>query len=454
MKERLKGLVPSTESLAKGGFVLSLVVLALLYGWASSSRGWFPDSWLDRAWQQGEREVSQRRAPPDFTSGRAYRGSGVNVAEPDALQPGLTLITSTWRDFGWRPGLKLVDRDGNVLHEWSLSPTQLFADSLYRRQDNELSEQDIHGTYLFPNGDVLVNVEYAGTVRMDACSRPKWRLQVGNHHSIARADDGTFWTPGVSGLRPARSEAYPEGFPGLRRAPLYHDYAVHIAPDGEILQAINVLDVLYDNGLERHFPKFDAWDREDPTHLNDVEPLSASMADEHPMFEAGDLLLSMPPIDLVLVLDPESREVKWHVSHPIMAQHDPDWMEDGWIGVFDNNVDNTRRGTMLGGSRIVAFQPHTDSTRVLFPTERSDPFYTGIRGKWQQLENGNLLLTEAAVGRVVEVAPDGRTLWEWVAEPYNRALVPNVTKATRVEVTREEVASWPCSPGESTDEGG
>ncbi len=443
--EDWKSWLPSSEGWAKAGFVLSLVVLALLYGWASRTQGWFPDGWLERAWLQGEREVTQRRSPPDFTSGRAYRRSGVTVAEPGAMQPGLTLITSTWEDFGWQPGARLVDRQGNVLHEWSLRPTELFADSLYRRQDNELSEQDIHGTYLFPSGDLLVNVEYAGTVRLDACSGPKWRLQAGNHHSIARADDGTFWTPGVSGLRPARSQAYPDGYPGVQ-GPHYQDYIVHFDADGEVLNAINVLDVLYDNGLERLFPKFDAQQREDPTHLNDVEPLSTSMADEYPTFGAGDLLLSMPPIDLVAVLDPESGEVKWHTTHPIMAQHDPDWMGDGWVGIFDNNVDNTRRGTMLGGSRIVAVEPATDSTRVLFPTEESDPFYTGIRGKWQELDNGNLLLTESAVGRVVEVAPDGRTLWEWVAEPYNRALVPNVTKATRVDVTREEVSSWPCPP--------
>ena len=79
-----KSYLPSSEGWAKGGFVLSMVVLALLYGWASRTQGWFPDSWLTRAWLQGEREVTRRQSPPDFTSGRAYRGSGVNVAEPEA----------------------------------------------------------------------------------------------------------------------------------------------------------------------------------------------------------------------------------------------------------------------------------------------------------------------------------------------------------------------------------
>lgn len=443
---------PSSDTLAKAGFLLSLVVLSVAYGWLSRTRGWFPDSFFVQAWLQGQRELTSRTTPPDFTSDRVYRGGGVNVREPEAMQPGLTLIVSTWEDEGWKPGLRLMDREGRVVHEWRVSPTELFPDSVYRREGSRLAEQDLHGTHLFPNGDVLINVEYAGTVRLDACSRPSWRLAFGSHHSIARADDGSFWIPGVTGLQAASSSSYPDGYPGMSR-PVYQDHLVRVSADGRVLETINALDVLYDNDLERHIPKFDPPDPQDPTHLNDIDPLPAEMADEHPLFEAGDLLLSMPPLDLVAVLDPTSREVKWHVSHPIIGQHDPDWMEGGWIGIFDNNVDGTRRGTMLGGSRIVAVHPETDSTKVLFPTDRSDPFYTGIRGKWEKLDNGNLLLAESAAGRVVEVAPDGRTVWEWVAAPYSQGLVPNVTRASRVDLTREQVADWPCSPGDATDRG-
>ena len=137
--------------------------------------------------------------------------------------------------------------------------------------------------------------------------------------------------------------------------------------------------------------------------------------------------------------------MKWHASAPFILQHDPDFLGDGWIGVFDNNRDFTPRGTMLGGSRIVALQPHTDSMEVLFPTSRSEPFYTGVMGKWQLLENGNLLLTEATAGRIVEVAPTGSTVWEWIAPPYDDAMVPHVSEGTRYDVTTEGVASWTCS---------
>jgi hypothetical protein len=183
------------------------------------------------------------------------------------------------------------------------------------------------------------------------------------------------------------------------------------------------------------------------THQNDVEPLPERMAEEYPLFEAGDLVLSLHHIDLVLVFDPESKEVKWHSTVPFTRQHDPDFIGGGWIGIFDNNTDG-RGGEMLGGSRVVGVQPHTDSVRVLFSGKHLDRFYTNVRGKWQLLGNGNMLLTEAEAGRAVEVSPEGELVWEWIHESYD-SKVPSVTEATRYNLTKEEVASWPCSSVDS-----
>ena len=111
----------------------------------------------------------------------------------------------------------------------------------------------------------------------------------------------------------------------------------------------------------------------------------------------------MRNVYLDLVLDPETLEVRWHAADPFIHQHDPDFIGEGWTGLFDNNQDETERGSMLGGRRIVAMQPHTDSIEVLFQASGAEPFYTPAMGKWQRLENGNLLLTESQAGRVVEV---------------------------------------------------
>ncbi|PSQ69065.1 MAG: hypothetical protein BRD31_06445, partial [Bacteroidetes bacterium QH_2_64_26] len=86
-----------------------------------------------------------------------------------------------------------------------------------------------------------------------------------------------------------------------------------------------------------------------PAHQR-CRPLPSAMADEHPLFKSGDLVVSVKRLHLVFVFDPDSMTVKWHASDPFVAQHDPDFIGDGWIAVFDNQDDGTGRGSLLGGS--------------------------------------------------------------------------------------------------------
>lgn len=434
-------------------FVLSVAVLAYVYGYATQRFDLFPNRFLERAVRQAMVAGSSTEGRlPAYTAPRHHHWQGVRATDPDGVERGLTLISSVWEGSSWTPGVRLIDLQGNALHDWRIDPVEVFSESGGgRRGLSAAAQRSVHGSYLFENGDVLVNVDYVGTARLDACGQVLWKLQEGNHHSIARADDGAFWIPGVSAEPRRESPDHPDGLPGID-GPVYQDRILKVSADGKVLTKINVLDILYENDLERHLFKGGRRYGNDPVHLNDVEPLSRSMADEYPLFEAGDLLVSLRNIDMVLVLDPDSREVRWHTSEPFILQHDPDFVGDGWIGVFDNNVDGTDRGTILGGSRIVFVRPHTNTRNVRFPTSISETFYTHSQGKWQLLVNGNMLLTEAQAGRVMEVGPDGNTVWEWVAPPYNESTVPEVSGASRYDLTSQEVASWPCSPDEAAEQ--
>ena len=439
----------NTPSVAKAGFVCSLMMLSFVYGFAARWHGWFPDALLERASRQATGLQKAWGPGPADEADRVYDRTGSRTLQPDAVQPGVTLVISSWDGQGeWTPEVRLMDREGTVLHRWRIDRNALFPDSSTARGGLP-SRQLIHGSHLRPNGDLLVNLQYIGTVRLDACGRVRWRVPYGSHHSIAQAEDGSYWISGTTRMPQATTDRYPEGFQGLD-GPTWLDQILHVAPDGRVLDRINVLDLLYANGLEYHLARVyqpdaetDAPRTKDLTHMNDVEPLPASMEDEYPLFEAGDLLVSLRDLHLVLVVDPTSRTVKWHAAGPFVQQHDPDFMGEGWIGVFDNRDDFTPRGTMLGGSRILALQPHTDSTKVLFPTSHSAPFYTDIRGKWQHLDNGNLLLTESMAGRVVEVTPDGRTAWEWIKAPRSDSKVPVVSEGTRYGFSPAQVESWP-----------
>jgi len=436
----------SSLSFAKVWFVLSIATLAFGYGYASHAWDLFPKTYVQRAWGQTQYLFG---AGHRATKDEVFDRYGVRSPSPDEMQPGLTLITSMWREKGeWRPGLRLIDSDGEVLHRWQVDPQKLF-ESGYRKDP---TQADIHGSLLLEDGDVVVNLVYVGTARLDACGSAEWTLGEGGHHSISQEEDGSLWISAVSSEMRSRTENFPSGFPGLEK-PVWVDRALHVSGKGEILDDISILDLVYENDLERYFAKFGSVEGDfssmggDITHINDIEPLTSEMSDEYPAFKKGDLLLSMHHMHTVLVFNPDSKRVKWNTEDDLIGQHDPDFIGEGWIGIFDNNKDQSG-GKMLGGSRIVAVQPHTDSTKILFSAEKLDRFYTDSRGKWQMLENGNMLLTESGAGRVVEVSPDGDLVWEWIQEPHD-SKIPSATKATRVDLTREEVASWPCSSVDS-----
>jgi hypothetical protein len=179
-------------------------------------------------------------------------------------------------------------------------------------------------------------------------------------------------------------------------------------------------------------------------HLNDVEVLPPDIADQYPLFAAGDIVVSLRDLHMLVVLDPATEQVKWYSNSASVFQHDADFIGDGWIGVFDNRYDRTERGDILGGSRISAVRPATGEEKVLFPTELSPPFYTKWSGKWQTLDNGNLLLTEARAGRALEVTAEGAPVWEWVVDRYDEKRVPEVMEATRYPISATTAAGWTC----------
>jgi hypothetical protein len=424
---------------AKVVFYMSAAALLMLYGYASSILGLPPGPLIDKAMQQ----VALYVAEPDFVNDRAFDRQGVTVLDGARVAPGPTLIASHFERWDWSTGLVLIDQEGSILHEWPLEARLVFERLAEHRDRPDIG--NVHGSYLFENGDILVNVSYTGVLRADACGKVVWSLPNFAHHSISRDDEGYFWIPTTTVAEVPKSPLFPDGYPGLDR-PVNHDRVVRISEHGVTVASISMLDVLFQNGLARFLFKSRPDFPPDLMHVNDVEPLPESLAAEYPLFDAGDLLVSMRSSDLVLVVDPVTRKVLWHISEPLVHQHDPDFIGGGWIGVFDNASDGTERGGSLGGSRILAFQPHTGRQEELYVPSPSGTFYTEKLGKWQLLDNGNLLLTEGQAGRLIEVSPEGRTVWEWIQEPYDGSKAVEVTEGTRYHLTREQIAAWDCTP--------
>jgi hypothetical protein len=412
-------------------FSIALLFLAFLAGSAVIAFRVFPANYILSAYESahnvlsGNNELSVDENHHLYP--QRYAESGVTAFDANRAQPGVNLITSYWwQNNRWQPAIRLIDMQGNTLHQWTVKPDEIWPDSPY--SDHVAGEMNrannyIHGTWLMADGDIIFNVEYAGMVRMNSCSEVVWTLPYRTHHSIFRDDEGNFWAPGLN-WRYAKDPDY------IHPKPKFVDETMlQVSPEGEILREIFVLKSIYESGygglLADTFKSFDI------THMNDVEILSADMAEQFPMFAPGDIMVSLRNISTVLVIDGKSEMIKWHLQHPLVRQHDPDFEADGNIVIYDNRDDMTQEGMRLGSTRLLRINPGTGEINDAYPINAMQEFYSQTGGKHQLLANGNRLITEAHGGRVFEIDAQGDEVWNWIIETRDDGLVPEVLEGTR-----------------------
>jgi hypothetical protein len=388
--------------------------------------------------------------PVKFLRPSRYPGSGVVLHDRAEVQPGVTLMTGLWDS---EVGLTLRDMDGKELHRWHAAFSRLWPETpQLAAADMPANDWDthLHGAVLYPNGDVVFNFDFTGLIRLDRCSRVVWRLPYRTHHSLTVDDDGDLWAVGI---KAEHAEASPR-FPGLE-PPVREDTIVHVAAeDGRILREISMLDVLYGSGYEGALLTSGLRVRPglrdpDPLHTNQAQVLSAAMAPAFPMFAAGDILVSMRNLNLLVVIDGRSERIKWARTGPWVRQHEPQFLPNGQIAVFDNrpvaNVEPWSKHKPRLASRILSVDPGSGHVGVLYEGTAEHPFFTEKMGKHQYLPNANILVSEAEGGRVFEITPAGKIVWSFVNR-YDDDHVAVIEQAIRYPTEYAAFAAEPCPP--------
>jgi hypothetical protein len=124
-------------------------------------------------------------------------------------------------------------------------------------------------------------------------------------------------------------------------------------------------------------------------------------------------MVSLRNVDLLLVFDPATRRIKWSKTGPFLRQHDPDFLPNGRISVFDNRSGGPDAGA-FGPSRIVETDPNTGRSVTTYGDRADEHFYTDKMGDHQLLPNGNTLITATMAGWVFEVTPERKIVWSYV----------------------------------------
>lgn len=413
-------------------FVVSLMVFVFAFGMITASFNWFPFPYFQKAWYTAKSLWEDHTVLHNINPARYADKSGVIVYKKDKVYPGITLISGSWnpKNEEWYYGIRLVDMEGNIVHEWKLDPSEIWPESPHADhtagQHNKKRKTMIHGTIIYPNGDIVFNFEYLTLVRMDKDNNIIWKLPYRTHHSIFKDHTGSLWVCGAQW----REEKVPE-FPHLT-PPFTEDTILKVSPDGKIEREISVLKILYESNYQGLLFFDWVYNSGDVTHLNNVEVLSPEMAKNFDLFEAGDILISMRYINTIMVIDGKTEKVKWALTHPFVAQHDPDFYPDGTITVFNNGLSKRNSESVLGGSEILKIDPATNAVIPIYGHKEDQYFYTNRGGKHQHLPNGNMIITECMAGRVFEVTFSGELVWSWLTSKWDEKYVAEIMQGTRL----------------------
>jgi hypothetical protein len=397
-----------------------------------------------------EASTLSKTHPKHFLQPARYEGAGVTVNEVSGGEDDVILLSGF---FDKTNQLRLIRRDGTVIARWPVRFYEIFPNVSHLLKPPATDwNVDIHGALALPDGSVVFNFDEKGLVKLNRCGDVVWTLARNSHHSVEIAEGGGFWVPGNR----YHSKESDSPFPPFQ-TPLWENTIMKVSEDGKVLMEISVPKLFYDNGLEPLLTSTGEWFRAghsqgEIVHLNKIAELSSDIANDFPMFDAGDLALSLREYNLILIVDPDTEKIKWWRIGPWLRQHDPEFIPGGKLIVFNNNIYRTAFGENRGNissqsvprvSNILEIDPVSGEHRIIYGNVSGQEMLSIIRGKHELTANGGLLVTEFEGGRVFETDSTGRIIWEYINR-YDSDEVAEITEARVYPASYFSVSKWSC----------
>jgi len=397
-------------------FLTSLLILVFGYGIAVGKYRLFPHATINSAadaakdWMENWRHFLGLQSKWGEPTTRTER---ISWRDPGRSWPGYTFFTAFRNGVS---GAFLMTMEGEVVHEWPFSLDEMWKVAGLPGEPAARMEIGINGAVLLPDGDVIMSVSGGAFTRIDRCGNYIYAIDLDAHHSVDVLPDGSALTLGER-IETERRADRPQLLPGP--SDYYRDDTIAlISPVGALLKEHSLISLLYESDLGGMLLLGNGSsyrsEVQDPLHANDVEYLTPEMADAFPMFEAGDLMVSLRNLATVAVVDGEMKRIKWFMTGPFFGHHDPDFLPNGNILLYDNRITGDR--PELGYSRVLEIDPRTRAIVWEYVGTDQDPMYSKMGGRVQLLPNGNVLAVEPQGGRIIEIARnDGDdVVWQFV----------------------------------------
>lgn len=392
--------------------VASLAFLAFLGGAAIMYFGVFPMDPLRRAFSasaalyEGMTQYNDR-TQTDFWADARTEQRGVTRYDSARAANGLTLYSSAHEQSAF-----LMDMQGKVVHRWHLDFSALWDASAAVKRPRGDDFIYIEKAHVLPNGDLIALYTAIGDTpwgygiaKLNAKSEVIWKYLGHAHHDFAVDAAGE-----VHVLTQQVVETDLPGFAHLPR-PRIDDFLVTLSPDGEERASVPLMEVFAASpyGRRLYFASNESHLNGDYLHANSVDVLTGPVPGM-PGSRAGQALISFREVSTVALVDPASRSVVWAQSGPWVRQHDAQVLPTGNLLLFDNEGSSAGHGR----SRVLELDPATARIVWSYAGRDGEKLESLARSSQTRLGNGNTLIVESMAGRVIEVAPNGDIVWEFV----------------------------------------
>ncbi|KAJ5825810.1 hypothetical protein N7474_002948 [Penicillium riverlandense] len=355
------------------------------------------------------------------------RGLGLRGVDPQQVSPGYVLYSPLTSNTA-----HLVSASGHEVHRWILPHRSGRHARILR--DGTLAYNGAHpdAPTLFPMWS-----KYRGGVMMQVNDKGEILRQYSDplaHHDQNHLDDGTLLYTTLEPFTPEEAAQIKGGIPGSE-APggvVYGDCIKLVDPWSKTTKSSSAdFDGTGGTGGAKLLWSWRAIDHLAPTQFaahphysREHWPLINSVS----INSDGNIIASTRNASSVFIISRQTGSVTWEISAPTVCQqhcaHEINAAGD--ILILDNGVFRPEisvpfsRAIIVNRAKEVIWEYKDRTTGGL-------GFFTPFMGSAQKLQNGNVLICEAATGRIIEVTEQGQMVWEFVVpqlDDYRRVMDP------------------------------
>jgi hypothetical protein len=220
-------------------------------------------------------------------------------------------------------------------------------------------------------------------------------------------------------------------YPNISDKALIDDCLVEVDPSDNIVFAWEAADHFDEFNLSDTAKAIIAATGGDWGHMNSAEEIPSNDYND-PRFKQGNIIVSFRNLNIIVIVDPTTGSIVWKSDNVTIGQHDVTMIKKGLSGagnllIFDNGFSDIANNPGPIPGRFYSRAAEMNPLDLSIVNEYNEGmsglplwwFFSPFVGSAQRLPNGNTLIDEGSDGRIFEVTPNGKIVWEWV----NRILV-------------------------------